>query len=403
MAQPGGARSGVPAAAAAPPGMGLWAPGRIASRPAEGSPMSGSSEDTNELRYGRQARTGGSMRVIDVDPGDLVISEELKRSGSARQFEERLKSSIEEIGLVEPLKVAPLPAGRYLVIDGIMRLKAIKEIKHEKPSSFKTVPVYPMNYDRRYELRYQTDIYQDLLPSQLAQLVEHLHQTEHIRKADIARYIGVSPTTLRNYTGLWRLLQRGGLFAKVVELMDVEVIPSSNPYAWLRLTAFGLRQVLEHDFTDGEEAEPWFEQTILDARRGKPMRFTIKFVEAVTDALPSEYYREGEDLRTVKRDLGLRRAAHSGQAQDVASPRSERTSLTELPRPLPQWTQVELMLPLSVDVSEAQADLSPAVSDPSEPDSSATREAVRHLVYVARHSHDAVLRTAACSFRKYLQ
>ena len=45
--------------------------------------------------------------------------------------------------------------------------------------------------------------------------------------------------TLRNYTGLWRLLQRGGLFAKVVELMDVEVIPSSNPYAWLRLTPNG--------------------------------------------------------------------------------------------------------------------------------------------------------------------
>ena len=56
----------------------------------------------------------------------------------------------------------------------------------------------------------------NLLPSQLAALVEHLHKAERVRKADIARYIGVSPTTLRNYTGLWRLLQRGELFAKIV-------------------------------------------------------------------------------------------------------------------------------------------------------------------------------------------
>ena len=92
--------------------------------------------------------------------------------------------------------------------------------------------------------------------------------------------------------------------------MDVEVIPSSNPYAWLRLTAAGLRYVLEHKFSeDGERAEPWIEQCVLDARRGKTVRFPIKFVEATTDALPAEYYREGEELRTVKRDLGLRRAA----------------------------------------------------------------------------------------------
>src|SRR5262249_44336865 len=154
-----------------------------------------------------------------------------------------------------------------------------------------------LDYDQRYELRYQSDVYQDLLPSQLAGLVEHLHKTEHVRKLDIARYIGVSPATLRNYTGLWRLLQRGGLFAKVVELMDVDVIPSSNPYAWLRLTAAGLRKVLEESFTDGERAEMWIERTTLAARQGNVTRFPIKFVEATTDALAPDYYREGEDVR----------------------------------------------------------------------------------------------------------
>jgi hypothetical protein len=334
------------------------------------------------------------MKLLELDLRDLVVSEELSRSGSAKQFEERLRSSIEEIGLAEPIKVAPLPTGKYVVVDGAMRLK---------------VPAYVMDYDRRYELRYQTDIYQDLLPSQLAGLVEHLHRTQHVRKIDIARYIGVSPATLRNYTGLWRLLQRAGLFAKIVDLMDVEVIPSSNPYAWLRLTASGLRYVLEQNFSDGETAEVWIERCVLDARRGKTVRFTIKFVEATTDALPGEYYREGEVLRTVKRDLGLRRAAQSKQ---VVS-RSDDVPLFDM---TPEPAAAEAHLRVS---STGVGDAAGAVNGTSggskmtngssysailDSDFTAqSREAIRHLSRISRMSPDPVLRSAARSLKAYLQ
>jgi len=291
------------------------------------------------------------MKFIDVDPDNVDTSPELSRSGSVKQFEDRLMSSIEEIGLAEPIKVARLPSGRYLVIDGTMRLRAIRAIRERDASRFATVPAYVLDFERRYELRYQSDIYQDLLPSQLAGLVEHLHKTEHVRKIDIARYIGVSPPTLRNYTGLWRLLKRGGLFARIVELMDVEVIPSSNPYAWLRLTATGLRKVLEDNFTDGERAERWIERCITAARQGGgTLRFPIKFVEATTDALSPEYYREGEAVRLVKRDLGLRRSS----------------------QPQPQ----------------VNADFSGAF---------------RNLSRVSRRSPDPVLRTAARALQEYLQ
>ncbi len=260
------------------------------------------------------------MRLVEVRPSDLVVSADLSRSGSAKQFEERLKASIEEIGLAEPIKVAPLPSGQYLVIDGTMRLSAVAALRKEDPTVFQTVQAYVVDYDRRYELRYQTDIYQDLLPSQLAQLVEHLHQTEHVRKVDIARYIGVSPATLRNYTGLWRLLQRGGLFARIVDLMDVAVIPSSNPYAWLRLTGAGIRRVLQDSFSDGVHAEDWLAACVIAARRGETFRFPIAYVEAMTDTLPPEYYREGEELRTFKRDLGNRRGkqTNSNPLHDVS-------------------------------------------------------------------------------------
>lgn len=295
------------------------------------------------------------MKLVELDPADLVVSDDLRRSGSAKQFEDRLRSSIEEIGLAEPIKVAAMPSGRYLVVDGTLRIRAISDLRKVDPTAFSTVPAYVTDYDRRYEIRYQTDIYQDLLPSQLAALVEHLHKAERVRKADIARYIGVSPTTLRNYTGLWRLLQRGELFAKIVELMDVEVMPSSNPYAWLRLTSQGIRRIIEESFSDGEPAESWIEQRILAARQGQIVRFTTKYVEATTDGLEPEYYREDEDLRSVKRDLGLRRAATQTKAKKQ---------------------------PVSkLDV----------------------RVAVRHLSRVSRDSPNLVLKTAARSLRTYLQ
>jgi hypothetical protein len=291
------------------------------------------------------------MKSIQVRPDDLIVSPELNRSGRSKQFEERLRASIAEVGLAEPIKVARTPGGPYVVIDGIMRLNAISEIRATDPTAFATIPAYVVEYGRRYEIRYQTDIYQDLLPSQLAALVEHLHKSENVRKADIARYIGVSPPTVRNYTGLWRMLQRGGLFTRIVDLMDVGVIPSSNPYAWLRLTARGLRSALEEGFTGGEHVETWIDERVARARRGDVAPYPIKYIEEATSTLSPECYREGEAVRTLKRDLGLRRA----------SPAAKSAEPQELP------------------------------------------EALRHLSRVSRGSPEPVLRSAARSMSAYLR
>jgi ParB-like nuclease domain len=249
------------------------------------------------------------MRLISVDPDDLRTTVEMSRSGSAKQFEERLRSSIDEIGIAEPIKIAPLPEGGYLVVDGTMRLRAIRAIREQSPNRFMRVPAYVIDYELRFELRYQSDIYQDLLPSQLATLVEHLHENEGVLKLDIARYIGVSPATLRNYTGLARLLRRGGLFAMIVELMDVEVLPASNPFAWLRLNAEGIRCVIEERLSDGDGAEGWIETTVSKARQGVAQRLPLKFVEEITGALAADYYRGDQDLRSIKRGLGLRKTS----------------------------------------------------------------------------------------------
>lgn len=262
------------------------------------------------------------MKLIEVAPGELSLSPELVRTGSAKSFEDRLRSSVDEIGLAEPLKVAANPDGGYLVIDGALRLRAVKSIRETDPTRFATIAAYLLDYDLRYEIRFQSDIYQDLLPSQLATLVEHLHKSENVLKVDIARYIGVSPATLRNYTGLWRLMERGGLSARIVELMDVGVLPSSNPYAWLRLTDEGLEQALREKFAKGKDPDAWVSAAVDAARLGGAERYPLKFIEMMTAALPAHCFHAGEDVRAIKRDLGLRRAAGQATQQKFKDARS---------------------------------------------------------------------------------
>jgi hypothetical protein len=271
------------------------------------------------------------MKLVYVHPDELVVSAELVRSRSSKVFEERLQASIEEMGLAEPLKLAPLPSGKYLIVDGMFRWRAIQAIRAADPSAFSEIPGYVVDHDRRYELRFQTDIYQDLLPSQLANLVEHLHRAEQINKVDIARYIGVSPATLRNYTGLARLIERGGYFARIVELMDVGVIPASNPFAWLRLTDEGLEVVLDVSFSDQDNINDWIDDRIARARRGDVAPYSLKYVEAVTgNLLLEKFYREPEEVRNMKRDLGLRRAVLLKNTPPVHDVRPAIANLTKV-------------------------------------------------------------------------
>ena len=252
------------------------------------------------------------MKTAMLRPDDIDVSPDLCRTASAKVFEDHLRASIDEVGLAEPIKVAKSANGKYLVIDGVLRLRAIQTLRATDPSRFARIPVYVMDFSQRFEIRFQSDIYQDLLPSQLATLVEHLHVSEKIQKADIAKFIGVSSPTVRNYTGLWRMMQRGGLFARMVELMDLSVLPSSNPYAWLRLTDDGMRVAIESSLSDGELAEDWIEGQINQVRLGESRRFSLKDVESATGSLDPRFYREEQAVRKMKRDLGLRRSVGAG-------------------------------------------------------------------------------------------
>ena len=69
------------------------------------------------------------MKSTAVHPDQLWVSPELERSRADKQFEERLRASIDQIGLVEPLKVSSTGKGRYLIVDGVLRWRAIQAIR----------------------------------------------------------------------------------------------------------------------------------------------------------------------------------------------------------------------------------------------------------------------------------
>src|SRR5262245_28318995 len=122
------------------------------------------------------------MKIAFLPFDDLEIDPRLARRSRSRRFVHLLEASIREIGLTEPLKVGKTRDGRMVVIDGILRHEAIGRIRDTDPSYLTMVPVIIYPHDQRFEIRYQTDIYQDLLPSQLAELVEHLHMAEGVTK-----------------------------------------------------------------------------------------------------------------------------------------------------------------------------------------------------------------------------
>ena len=81
------------------------------------------------------------MKIIEVAPEDLTISNDLTRTGSAKAFSERLQASIEEIGLAEPIKVAPLPKGAIWLLTEVCAFKQFERFARRTPRASRRFPL----------------------------------------------------------------------------------------------------------------------------------------------------------------------------------------------------------------------------------------------------------------------
>ena len=130
---------------------------------------------------------------------------ELKRTkraeGPSKDSEKFLKESIKIVGMREPLLVNE---NREL-IDGYRRYYAIKDLQKLDmlpPSiDISKIPciIASTKAYNPADLRIQSDVRQDLTPSQEAYYYGELFKTRSINKNDLAKMIGISPMSISNY------------------------------------------------------------------------------------------------------------------------------------------------------------------------------------------------------------
>jgi ParB/RepB/Spo0J family partition protein len=137
--------------------------------------------------------------------------------------DDALRRSIEEgeaqkpgAGIQQPLVVLPNGGKRFLVVDGIRRMKVagllgvdkVRVVVDEPPAGED-----PKAYARR--LRFLLDeLRQDLRPSQRAELIEKLKSQFGMSNLDVSQYLGVDQDSITNWLAIRRYIP------EVVEAMD---------------------------------------------------------------------------------------------------------------------------------------------------------------------------------------
>ena len=89
--------------------------------------------------------------------------------------------------------------------------------------------------------------------------------------------------------------------------MDSEVFPSSNPFAWLRLSAKGIRQVFDVFSSKNGSVEEWIELALYQVQQGRSVLYPSTVVESVTGSLADDCYLSSGEERSAKKDRGLQR------------------------------------------------------------------------------------------------
>jgi hypothetical protein len=65
--------------------------------------------------------------IISIPIAQIIPQREMTDDSGRGLFYKQIAASIDEIGLIEPLVVFPRKPGEYLLLDGHMRLRALRE------------------------------------------------------------------------------------------------------------------------------------------------------------------------------------------------------------------------------------------------------------------------------------
>jgi ParB family chromosome partitioning protein len=140
-----------------------------------------------------------------------------------------LAESIKQHGVIQPIIVAPLKNGHYLLVAGERRLRAAKL------AGEKTIPaiVRTLKELERLEMAMIENVQRvDLSPIEQAMGIEHLHQQFSMTYEMIAKKLGKALSTVNNIA---RLLQ---LPEEVIEALNKKIITEGHARAILSLKGY---------------------------------------------------------------------------------------------------------------------------------------------------------------------
>jgi hypothetical protein len=79
-----------------------------------------------------EVKVGFDSQTIDLRINQIIGIKVVTPAARASQKFRQIVASIREVGVIEPLVIAPQKAGKYILLDGHMRFEALKELGEEE-------------------------------------------------------------------------------------------------------------------------------------------------------------------------------------------------------------------------------------------------------------------------------
>ena len=147
-------------------------------------------------------QTGGSSAICDIDISQISPNPEQPRTSFDNEALDELATSIQEIGIIQPLTLRKIDDGNYQIISGERRYRAAKMAK------LKTVPAYirEANDTELTEMALIENIQrEDLNAIEIALTFRKLIDQYHLTQERLSERIGKKRTTIANFLRLLKL------------------------------------------------------------------------------------------------------------------------------------------------------------------------------------------------------
>lgn len=101
------------------------------------------------MKEARKVKIGFRQEVLEIPLAQLIALKETTSSVLGCRKYKQIKASLEHIGLIEPLAVFPQGDGKYLVVNGNLRLHILRELQHETVRCIASLDDESYTYNKR--------------------------------------------------------------------------------------------------------------------------------------------------------------------------------------------------------------------------------------------------------------